>query len=61
MTEERRYLEEEVREIFEAATTESDSRGRALSPGQGLTLAELQDIGGEVGLSSVQIGSLVLS
>lgn len=55
MTDERRYQEEEIREIFEAATTAHDSSPRALSPGQGLTLEELQEIGLEVGLASERI------
>lgn len=52
---ERRYTESEVAEIFEAATRDA---GRALPSGEpsgessgGLTLAELQEIAGEVGVS----------
>ena len=51
MTDERRYGEEEVAEIFEAAATRRASEGRALTTGDGLTLAELQTIGGEVGIA----------
>jgi hypothetical protein len=53
VTEERRYREEEVREIFEAAARERPVPGssRAVVSSEGLTLAELQAIGGEVGLA----------
>jgi hypothetical protein len=55
MSDERRYDESEVAEIFEAATRESTSRARALSSGQGLTLSELQSIGQEVGVAPDRI------
>jgi hypothetical protein len=55
MTEERRYGEKEVAEIFEAATSPSGPGGRALSSADGLTLAELQAIGGEVGIAPERI------
>ncbi len=57
MTDERRYQEEEIREIFEAAAAAGDSNPRALSPGTGLTLAELQEIGLEVGLAPERIAA----
>ena len=53
MTHEPRYREEEVREIFERAATHAESR--ALASPDGLTLAELQAIGAEVGLAPERI------
>lgn len=55
MTDERRYSDEEVAEIFEAAATPRDSGGRSLASADGLTLAELQAIGSEVGMSPDRI------
>ena len=55
MTDERRYLEEESEEIFEAAATAGDSDRHALSSAEGFTLAELQEIGLEVGLAPERI------
>jgi hypothetical protein len=56
MPDERKYREEEVAEIFEAAATARDgSNPNALSTTEGMTLAELQAIGGEVGLSPARI------
>ena len=55
MTNDRRYAEEEVREIFEEASRAREAEGRALTPADGLTLAELQAIGEEVGLSPDRI------
>ncbi|MGH7445311.1 MAG: hypothetical protein ACREKM_10555 [Longimicrobiales bacterium] len=65
MTGERRYQQDEVSEIFEAAaTTDRPSPTRAPASAQGLTLADLQSIGSEVGLSAARIaeaaGSLEL-
>lgn len=62
MTDERRYQQDEVSEIFEAAaTTERRSPTRALASPQGLTLAELQSIGSEVGLSPARIAEAAAS
>ncbi len=55
MTNQRRYTEEEVREILEEASKVPESAGRALGPSDGLTLEELQTIGTEVGLSAQRI------
>lgn len=56
MSEERKYREEEVAEIFEAAAARSGPEpGGALAPAEGLTLAELQAIGREVGLAPERI------
>lgn len=48
---ERRYTEEEVAAIFERATEIRKDARRRLPPGDGLTLAELQEIGREVGIA----------
>jgi len=55
MTDERRYADEEVAEIFEAAASARGSGGRALSSAGGLSLGELQVIGGEVGIAPERI------
>ncbi|MEE9207353.1 MAG: hypothetical protein V3U67_03085 [Gemmatimonadota bacterium] len=55
MTEERRYSEEEVTEIFEAAARERKVGERALVSADGLTLAQLQTIAGEVGLAPERV------
>ncbi len=55
MTDERRYLEEDSKEIFKAAATAGDSDPHALSSTKGFTLAELQEIGLEVGLTPERI------
>jgi hypothetical protein len=57
MTNERRYREDEVSQIFEAATSERDLDGRALVATDGPTLAELQTIGREVGLAPERIAA----
>lgn len=46
----RRYSEEEIAAIFERAT-DLRNAARQLPPGDGLTLAELQEIGREVGIA----------
>lgn len=51
MTEERRYDEDEVAEIFAVATqTRADAPAR-VGTGEGLTLSELEDIAEEVGIA----------
>jgi hypothetical protein len=51
----RRYSEDEVAEIFRRAT-ETAVRGRGQLPtGDGMTLAQLQDIGREVGIAPDQV------
>jgi hypothetical protein len=56
MSDERTYGEEEVAEIFRiAAETRTAAGGTALSPVNGFTLAELQSIGGEVGLAPERV------
>ena len=54
MTDERRYGEDEVAEIFEAAANPRGP-GRALSSASGFSLAELQAIGGEAGIAPERI------
>src|SRR5512143_768395 len=60
MADQRRYDEDEVAQIFEAASTPAISRGRTPST-QGLTLTELQAIGKEVGIAPEQIAEAALS
>jgi hypothetical protein len=55
MSDERRYRDEEIAEIFEAAATTQDPGQRSLAPADGLTLTELQAIGREVGLAPERI------
>lgn len=55
MTDERRYADEEVAEIIEAAATARGPGGRALPRQDGLSLAELQAIGAEVGIAPEHI------
>jgi len=64
---ERRFSDEEVAAIFQRATEAQQNPERRLPSGEGLTLAELQDIGRQVGIapelvvhaaaSLVQVGS----
>jgi hypothetical protein len=55
MMDERRYEEAEVAEIFQAAASPRTSRERSLAPEGGLSLAELQAIGSEVGIEPERI------
>lgn len=48
----RRFDEAEVAAIFKQATEAQQTHQRQLPSGEGMTLAELQDIGREVGISS---------
>jgi hypothetical protein len=59
MTEERRYAEAEIAEIFEAAATPNASHRRAPSAAHGLTLTQLQAIGSEVGVAPDRIAAAV--
>jgi hypothetical protein len=52
---ERRYTEEEVAAIFERASEVSQAGPRQTSLAEGMTLAELQDIGREVGIPAESI------
>ena len=60
MADERRYQEDEVAEIFEAASAPALSRGDT-APTRGLTLAELQAIGREVGIEPERIAEAAAS
>lgn len=60
MTDERRYQEDEVAQIFEAAAAPAVSR-RDGGSAQGLTLAELQAIGREVGIAPERIAEAASS
>jgi len=55
MTDERRYGDDEVAAIFEAAARDQPPRGRALTSPGGMSLAELQAIGGEAGIAPERI------
>src|SRR5688500_8246368 len=55
MTNERTYGEEEVAAIFKAAAAQRGTGSTALAPTEGFTLAELQAIGGEVGLAPERV------
>ncbi len=48
---ERRYTEEEVAQIIQHAAENQQSPKRQLAPAEGLTLAEVQEIGREVGIA----------
>lgn len=55
MTDERRYGEDEVREIFELATSKDEPPPPALAERRGLTLEELQGIAREVGVEPARV------
>lgn len=56
MTDERQFIDEEVEEILERATSRDPSRPTSsASSGKGLTLRELQKIGSEVGIAPDRI------
>lgn len=55
MSDARRYGDDEVAAIFQAAAKDGGPAGRALPSPAGLTLAELQAIGGEVGIAPARI------
>ena len=54
---ERRYDEDEIAQIFGRASRAEDAVRRQASPGEGLTLAELQAIGREVGIDPEHVAS----
>jgi hypothetical protein len=55
MMDERRYEDAEVAQIFQGATSPRAPQGRALASTGGLSLAELQAIGDEVGIEPERI------
>ena len=65
MTDERRYQEDEVAQIFEAAAAESPAAPsvsrREAGPSEGLTLADLQAIGRDVGIAPERIADAASS
>ncbi len=58
---ERRYSEEEIAAIFERAAQAQKTARRQLPPGAGMTLAELQEIGSEVGIPAELVAQAALS
>ena len=60
MTEERKYRDEEIREIFDLATNSDDVEHPAMPDEDGLTLAELQEVGLEVGVGPEQVAEAAL-
>ncbi len=57
MTDERRYRDGEIRKIFDLATRGDDVGSPPATVPDGLTLAELQDVGREVGVSPARVAS----
>ena len=55
MADERKYREDEVTEIFTLATSAADASLPAVTDRVGLTLGELQEVGGEVGLAPERV------
>jgi hypothetical protein len=58
---ERRYTDEEVAEIFRRATEAQPPERRQLAPVDGLTIAELQEIGRQAGIAPDQVARAALS
>lgn len=61
MTDERRYGEDEVSEIFALAASEASSSLPTIREPEGLTLAELQAVGSEVGLAPERVAQAAAS
>jgi hypothetical protein len=59
MGEDRRYRDSEIREIFELAQRSEDAGVPALPAADGLTLAELEEVGREVGVPREQLARAV--
>lgn len=57
----RRYNEQEVTEIFSRAAEAQGDATRALPSGEGMTLAELQDIGQQVGMTAEAVADAARS
>jgi len=60
MADERKYRDEEVKEIFDLAIARDDIGLPAVSETGGLTLAELQEVGLEVGVEPTRIAEAAL-
>ncbi len=58
---ERQYSEEEIAAIFERAAEAQKTARRQLAPGKGMTLAELQEIGRDVGIPAELVTQAALS
>ena len=58
---ERKYREEEVKEIFDLAASAGDVGLPPVSDDRGLTLAELQEVGLEVGMEPGRIAEAALA
>ncbi|KPK60771.1 MAG: hypothetical protein AMS21_09360 [Gemmatimonas sp. SG8_38_2] len=61
MTDERKYEEREIQEIFKRAASQEDLGSPGPSTGHGLTLAELQEIGRGVGLETSRIAEAAVA
>lgn len=59
MTKERRYRDDEVRQILDSAIGKDEASTASLPVGSGLTLRELQDVGREVGVAPERITEAV--
>ncbi len=55
----RKYQDHEIRQILELAVGEDESPAQSLPAGDGLTLAQLQDIGRDVGVPANRINQAV--
>jgi hypothetical protein len=60
MADDRKYRDQEVKELFDLAITRDDMGLPALSDEDGLTLAELQEVGLEVGVEPTRIAEAAL-
>lgn len=58
---ERRFTEQEAAAIFERAADAQASGGKSLAPAEGMTLAELQAIGAEVGIPAELVAKAATS
>lgn len=59
MSNERRYKDDEVRQILDLAIGEDEAPARTLPPSEGLTLVQLQDVGREVGVPPSRMAQAV--
>ncbi|MBC8087354.1 MAG: hypothetical protein H7Z40_08800 [Phycisphaerae bacterium] len=61
MTNDRKYDDDEIRQILELALDREDHPAVSLPPADGLTLVQLQDVGREVGLPAARIAQAVVA
>lgn len=59
MSKERKFQDNEVREILDLAIGQEDSAAPTLPASDGLTLRELEEVGREVGLSPIRISQAI--